>query len=186
LVQLVQLAPMGQWVLEVQTDHWSLVGQQGQAVQEILQDLRNPADPGHLLFQEVLKVQVILKVQLDQAVLSHLRAQAVQKIPVVLPVLNLHLDLRVRPDQVVQTVLVNQEIQMIPCCQLLQLHPALLDHLDFLQVQLALLVRQLLEVQVNLDYLDLPDCQLVQDRQETLGFRASLINLRVLTAHSVH
>lgn len=49
LVQLVQRVQLDLWVQVVQTDHCCLQGQEGQVVQEILQDLRNPVDPGHLM-----------------------------------------------------------------------------------------------------------------------------------------
>jgi len=88
-------------------------------------------------------------------------------------------------DQVDPTVLVNQGIQMIRQSQLVLLHLAVLENLDFQQVQEALVVRQIQEVQTNQDYLDFLDCQLVQDRQVTLRFRAGPKNLWVLLAHLV-
>lgn len=90
LVHLVRLVQLDLWVQVVQTDHCCLQGQEVQAVPKILLDLRHLVNPGHLLFQQVPKVQVILQVQQDQAVLSHPRALAVQKVLVVLPVLKVH------------------------------------------------------------------------------------------------
>jgi len=87
-------------------------------------------------------------------------------------------------DQVDPTFLVNQGIQMIRRSQFLLLHLVVLENLDFQQVQEALVVRQIQEVQPNQDYLDFLDCQLVQDRQVSLRFRAGPINLWILLAHS--
>lgn len=74
---MVRLVQLDLWVQVVQTDHCHLEGQEVQAVQEILQDLMTPVNPGHLSFQKAPKVQVVLEVQQGQVALFHPRAQVV-------------------------------------------------------------------------------------------------------------